>query len=518
MASCEAIAYITSILDPVKDRLAVTYIHPPNTQLEDIEAIVPMGPPDARKIKKTLDSILGSGRRNDMVTMEHSLSLAAELLLQSKAPAPEKRAQQKTTGHIILLTCDFNNIPLHSLSHDILQIHLICPAILPWRCRKSLITNGWQILPSQTDRVQTLTSGKGLDERELHDEIRTLVSHARAGSSPGRLVDLVLDIKAAPNCSIEGVMGKSEYRVLQPGQRIAAMVKVKLGAIHVVDSSLSTFPREPRTPSGSVDLLKELDALLEQDSVPIMKAKLRYKHSMLPSDTQCSVKADACIKRRARELDMNLRSREWKESDPPQLNDSQTIVQKQLIYHLATHHAPKHALSTFCQEFGEDGSLSICPEYLRLVVEELKYQARILERFEISTSGSSHMTAAQEGAFEHFGQGLFDITNYRPQDWLTIPEEALRPMRLTAEESYQEHLITKEPADEARKIWGELRKKSKGQRELDIANRVTKRGSSEDKLRLIQETALRNKRSVGADTLKSMAYGGRNMGSFAPWL
>lgn len=79
---------------------------------------------------------------------------------------------------------------------------------------------------------------------------------------------------------------------------------------------------------------------------------------------------------------------------------------------------------------------------------------------------------------------------------------------------------TDEGDDKARQIWHFMRQDSKGRRAgltRNSSESLIRLESASESLRAIRQKALRNKRSVGADTLRSFAVGARD-GIDAPWL
>lgn len=251
-------------------------------------------------------------------------------------------------------------------------------------------------------------------------------------------------------------------------------------------------------------------------------------------------------------------------------------VQKRLAHYLAAHLPPRQAMLSLQEHFGEKGRQSSCSEYLKLLIEELKFQVRVIERFDLPTSTeNSPLTArglSSTSTYEHFGHGLFAASNYKPQDWLTdVPDEdssspspekaaisAQTPGRpngryghhraeLLRSESKRpkvprpsarqagiavsknkrhsgiSHATSKESMDDARRIWGDMRKMSKGDRgstDVGISNGTGGGRSDSERAKVFKDMAVRNKRSVGADTLMSLQ--GRGLGrakeNVAPWL
>lgn len=186
-------------------------------------------------------------------------------------------------------------------------------------------------------------------------------------------------------------------------------------------------------------------------------------------------------------------------------------------------------MTVLMEDFGDGGRRSACPDYIRLLLEELKYQARIIERFDLADyrSGPIVLTPRElrpdVWGQEHFGHGLFDASNYRPQEWITdAPDEVpiQFPVRSSSKLQARDLTCSDETTDEARRIWVDLKRKSKRHCARSGSENWMPREFDEATRRL-KDLALRNKRSVGADSLKCLAYPeyrGGTMESYSPWL
>ena len=420
---------------------------------------------------------------------------------------------------------------------------------------------------------------KDKDKDSLFNRLRDLVTLARSGKPCGRLTDLVLEIEAGQNSSIEAVMGQTEIASLRPGEVITSLVRVKVGANFARGYTLSPSPS--LVSSGSLskpkDVLDELDVMIGASPVPILVAKLTYKHSFLPAGTRCSTSAAAKMRRSLPHAEEDSASLET--IDSPNAN-SRAAVQKRLAFNLATHHSPREAITVLQQHFGEDSLESFCTPYVMLLAEELKYQARILERFDLPNTIRGNLSAfLKVMPQDQVGPALFDISNHKPEDWLTgVSDEesttslspktqssssnasrlylghgkaetsrskSLRPgtgmpsarqagvplstyrAKGSTPASTHNFRISHSPTakvsmDEARRIWGDLRKISRGDRRLVKLNRTDPRNSVKDSHggTWIRDLAIRNKRSEGTDTEISLQRPEvcRGRENVVPWL
>lgn len=411
MASCEIARHLAALLDRSDDKLAILSTSPLYPNLPQSRTVQPLTTVDTRRVKMAVDSIAGSTEQPDHEVTIEALECAKNILKRSTATMANKGGRI-SFGHIFLLTTNPAGIPSSLLHDERLQIHLINPGTVPWKGQRNVECNGWKLRSLYRSEFEFVSFKKDEDETSLFNRLRNVVSHARSGKISGKLTDLVLELNAGNDCSIEAVMGKASHLSLQPGEVILALVKVSIGQHYPPLPSSSTESLD--SPSNSCALMDELKSILKASSTTLLTAKLQYKYSLFPSKTRCSIIADCNVEREAPGIggDKNILNETAQQGSP-----SQVLVQKRLVFYLATHHSPRRAISSILDYFGADGRDSVCPNYVKLILEELKYQARILERLDPADVG--WITAGDgENLCAHFGQGLFDIPNFKPQEWL----------------------------------------------------------------------------------------------------
>ncbi|KAL8800307.1 MAG: hypothetical protein Q9182_005270 [Xanthomendoza sp. 2 TL-2023] len=314
---------------------------------------------------------------------------------------------------------------------------------------------------------------KDQEQSSLFDRLRTMLDDARTGLLHGTISDLVLDIKPGQNCTIEGVIGHRNIPSIQRGERIVALVKLKVGLSPAAGYTLTSRRRQVGSGPACNDPNTELDKLLGTTPVGILSAKLKYRHSLLPLDTSC-VSTTECKLRRplpsAERMKISSKGSSTKQRTPL------IQIQKDFAFHIATHHEPRQAITVLLEDFGDGGRRSACPDYIKLLLNELKYQARTIERFQLAECRPVAIIPRELRAdiwgLEHFGQGLFDAADYKPQDWIMdIPNEIAIQFPSTAKVGSQSDATT----DEARRIWLDLKRKSNSRvgRDTGRENRST---------------------------------------------
>ncbi len=413
MASCEAARHLAALLDMSDDRLAILSTSPMRSGVPQSRIVQPLSIVDTRRVKLAVDRVVGSTELPRREVNVAAIECAKDLLARSPTSALN-RGSPISFGHIFMLTANPSGIASNLLHDENVQIHVVCPGSVPWKSQNSVQCNGWKLRSLYRSETEFVSANKDVDPNSLFHRLGNVILHARGGSFSGKLTELVLDIRAGIDCSIEGVIGKKYHSSLQPGEVVTALVRVKVGQ----PNPSSPPPNEDSiSPSFTTELLDELDSILRISSTTLLTAELKYKYSLFPYRTRCSIGAESNIKQEApgSEYDKALAFK-----FPPQPNPSQIWVQKRQVFHLATHYSPRHAISSLLSHFGVEGRDSACPNYVTLVMEELKYQARILDRLEaadvISITGSDG-----ENLYEHFGQGLFDINNFKPREWMPEP-------------------------------------------------------------------------------------------------
>ena len=566
IANCEAARFLASLLNTVTDRLAVLCTRPFRANANDPNVLSPLSRGSIRKIKPIVDTIVSSTQRPEPAALGVALERAIDLLTDPVSLQSDDEPGGKAYGHVFILTANASGVPSVLLTHELVEVHVIRPGALPWKDSARSVCSGWTIAPLYSSSSQYMTLEKDRDKDSLFNRLRCLLLHARTGKCCGKLTDLVLEVEAGHQCSIEAVIGQRKIASLRPGEVVTALIKVKVGPVFAKGYTLSPSRslKTSDSPMRPKDVFDELDVMLGASPTPIAVAKLVYKHSLLPAGTRCSTVGAAKLRRAIPHmLDEAVPLATIDQSEV----DSRTLVQKRLMYQIATHHPPRQAITALQENFGEGAEQILCPQYMKLITEELKYQARIVERFDLPSpiKGKNRSTIRDALPYEHFGKGLFTIPRYKPQDWLTsvsveeihsrsssglqtrskpdtlsvgqpkaqttrqrsrrpgtsmpsarqagVPLSARRARDsvLTNKRSPEtSHTITsQDPWGEARALWGDIKKFSKSKRTLSELERSVSTSSQKGsrKGKWIRDLAIRNKENVGTAALREDTTG-----------
>ena len=519
MASCETARFLASILNKTTDRLAIICTSPTSISPTNSTVVMKLSQINMPSMKIALDAITSSIERPRTNAWVDTIHCAERILLKSAVPDPDEEPLQDTFGHIFLFTPNPDGLPFPSLIHEKLLFHIISPAGAP-RNDQSIHCNGWKLRSLSGNDAQVVSKKKDVDSMSVSNRLRVLISQARSGKVLGSLTELVLEFWAGPDCTIEGVIGKVEFTKLHPGEVFTALFKLRIRATTVEGYSLSrpATPRSEALPDTN-DVMSHLDKMLGTTDTKILTARLTYRHSLLPAGTTCSITTECHVKRVPPDPDQKPNPSKY---SLLQVRGCTVLVEKRLAYHLATQGSPRNALKNLQKEYGDSFQFSACPDYVSLLAKELKYQARIVERLEIDASPkkpSSVHTANSPS--EKYGQSSSGVENYKPQRYPSsdIPIEELfkaKPaLAVLSLKKSREQLRT----DEARKIWGDMRKIKRPPNQT-VKGRSQSSQLEEARREGIRELAIKNKRSVGSETLRSIFSGGESMGKGlgAPWM
>ena len=527
MASCETARFLSSLLNISNDRMAIICTSSISAQHPDLRTLLPLTCLSPQRTKAIVDGIVSSTEKPCPLALEGAVRSARTLLEHSMPRDQNSGLSPSAFGHIFVLTSHSSGLPPELLLHNKIQLHLVCPGSVPWKADFKARGNGWKLQSMDSKEIHSSRHVKDEDPSSFFNRLRTTIADARTGSLHGEVSELVLDLKPGWNCTIERVIGQRNIGSIQLGEKIVALVTVKISIAAAAGYTLRSRRQKDDPCPACDDPNKELDELLGTAPVSVLSARLRYRHSLLPPETRCTLTQYCHLKR-------PLPLGQWRDlprkSSVPKQRHSQAEVQKQFAFHIATHHESRQAMMVLIEDFGDGGSRSACPDYIKLLLEELKYQARVIERFDLAECRSCPVVLTPREmrsdvwGQEHFGQGLFHASDYKSHEWITeAPNEV--PIQFSARSSSKsksrDYTNSDETTDEARKIWADLKRKSRKHFATNRGSENSMAREMDEATRRLKDLALRNKRSVGTDSLKFLAYPeyrGRMTESYSPWL
>ena len=208
-------------------------------------------------------------------------------------------------------------------------------------------------------------------------------------------------------------------------------------------------------------------------------------------------------------------------------NDSaRAELHKRLAFFIATNSTPKEALSELDRVFSGPNRNTACPQFVNSVREELHHQLLVLGH-RATTEPPKVMPNNCQDYFPCLGRFPLEAVEKKLQ---TVgPGLELSKARSPSgspvtiiHQRVTENTEPEELTDQATQIWRHMRKDSKvRQKSANSSNEsIIRLELSDERIRELRKRAIQNKRSVGADSLRSLAlvgpatFGGVN----APWL
>ena len=469
----------------------------------------------APDLKLALDSIEVDPSRPRASYLRRAVKTICEAWTLRSNIRSTSNSISQSTGHVFVLTS--NPFALDRvLSSSKYQTHVICASPVPWSLPQRHSHNGWSLVNRSLPSARPPSLSRRCEDN-FYAQLRLLVSNARVACLPDHLTNVRLSITSAPDSAIEGILGSTCFASLGAGELRTVLVKVRPTRAPASPALLSRFPQGLRTPSGNVDIERELDAALSDAPFPAFSIQLRYGHTALPAGTICEITRDVLL-RTSKQPQETLSASFASTSDLVTEDSARAhhVVQARLAFHLAMSQNPRRGIAAVRSQFVTSRTGSVVSEYVHAILEELKHQARVLERLDAysAQTGSQaylHSPVASacnpyDGMIRRLDDSQLTLSGLDVEDVFPSPPPPLRPRRKDADDSN----------DQARQIWQALRIRKSPNRQPRFDHEVGKEPSTET-LREIKQTAERNRRSLGQDTLKSLRYE-KMQENVAPWL
>ena len=309
---------------------------------------------NTQEIKKILDTVGHDTIKPKASYLKHSVQAARDILHYGGT----------SNRHLVILTC--NPFALDRVVTDgTIQTHVLCPGPLPWTYFKTRANSGWFIL-SNPSRYSLLADMIALHDREIHRMLLQL----RSGRVLDRLEKVHITVIPRSQDILHGILGTTFIETMSVGESRTLLVKCDIRSERRAVSVLEPFPNGLRTTSGQLDLEREIELMLDRRQTPAIVVKVQYHHSALGSDTLCELTKDIF------ERDNMAIPTSFSETDL-----ERAAVQDRMLYHLATSQASPRKALVVLRSYEHESNIECFTPYLHVLLEELKYQARIQERY-----------------------------------------------------------------------------------------------------------------------------------------
>jgi hypothetical protein len=302
-----------------------------------------------------------------------------------------------------------------------------------------------------------------------------------------------IDLIPGPDCMVSEIIGNlRESKTLGASETHLILVKIRLGKI----TSPSRHIRESSTPD---ELIADLEDRLGDALTPYLTVRLTYRHSGFPDEVQTAAGTETGMSAQSTILQSEATAviqrqnphSEWSPRTSRAMNEP--INTNPLIKLIETHFSTEKALRT---------------------IEKLARERRQLPSARQSRDSSKSAGSSEETLKGRHGSSLqAGISSGVTASMVSLPNGTGGVKDAQGQED-QDADLDKDPA---RKIWSEMRRTSRSGRPNGSprdrspaddgcsTGRVTSASSVDQERNKIKQTALRNKRSMGADSLRSIA-------------
>ncbi|CAD0101187.1 unnamed protein product, partial [Aureobasidium mustum] len=412
---------------------------------------------------------------------------------------------------------------------DVTLTHAIVLSPLPHRCASILREYvSWPIHQVQVgyayespSREQVTTGGWCFAWEEAPNTVlQALVQSARETYHFQELSHVRVSINSTEPCRVEKLLTPPRKATLHPGQCTTLFAKVRIPA---VDHQRSADP-------ASVEgLLSELHKTLGIVKSELFKADVRYRHSLLPRDTELRTE-QTC------ELIRTNRNSQWGATHEEE-DKGRVDVELEKAKFAARNYPPDVAIRILHKKFGKFWSGNDGPPVLRRLREELEFQKEVsMEMSNVVVQSSTTATQHQDSKSTHRTTLHFADTEalqvFNTAPSTPTPEEGNPNIGMPVDEHHSDgqrpdSLVIQ---DEARRIWRHMRRNSRTtsgtssapnassrtcsgapQQEQNLQRRgsqesiVDRMAAADTRINEIRLKAIQNKRSVGAETLREFS-------------
>lgn len=414
---------------------------------------------------------------------------------------------------------------------DITLTHAIVLSPLPHRCASILRESvSWPVHQVQigyayeppSPREQATTGGWCFEWEPAHDTIlQALIQSARELSHLQELSHVKVSVNSTEPCRVEKLLTPPRKATLHPGQCTTLFAKVLIPSVNHQRSA------DPASVEG---LLSELHQTLGIGRSELFKAEVRYRHSLLPRDTELRIE-QTC------ELIRTNRNSQWGAIHEDEDKHGVDIEIEKARF-AARNYPPDVAIRILQKKFGKFWSGNNGPPVLHRLRGELEFQKKVCTEMpkgvvQSSTAATQHQDAksTRRTTLHLADTEALQVFNTAPST--PTPDEGDPNIEMLVTEQHSDHeqrLDDLVIQDEARRIWRHMRRNSRTtsgisgasdassracsgvpQQEQQLQRRgsqesiVNRMAAADTRINEIRLKAIQNKRSVGAETLREFS-------------
>ncbi|KAF2812674.1 uncharacterized protein BDZ99DRAFT_497039 [Mytilinidion resinicola] len=524
---------LAELLNRPNDRLAVFCTHCQH-QVQDSENLTgchlhPLQEPCVQSLREELQSIKDRPILPFRQSPPLDEAVGAAIRVLSQSASSRRESLRDGATHVFVFSATPADC-LHIIpDFPFVHIHLVNPSSIPFPIQQASL-GAWTMstLITELDNWSVLNVDAYED---VSDRLRQTILHARNGAVVGNLTDIKIKITQKPGCGQEGVIGESFKAVVRHDQRFTLVVRLRV-AMASTGTPLpqaSPDPKEKARPRLE-DAMAELESCLGEVEVPLFTVQATYRHSLLPENSFIVTEKTCKILKTDSTAIWSLPATA---TTSPQADNAKTELYKRLAFFIATRSTPKEALKEFDTFFKHVHHVAACPEFVSSVRNELHHQILVISyRASIASSTKSSSTTF-ENPFPCLGRFSFEA-NEKQQNYVlglelsryrSASDSPATVIHQRTTERITEHTEPDSSVDEAAQIWRHMRRDSKSRRRLRNGSHesLERMQSADDHLRELRKKAIQNKRSIGADTLRSLSMAltiptTPESGGSVPWL
>ncbi|KAI5845843.1 hypothetical protein DFP73DRAFT_476526 [Morchella snyderi] len=412
---------------------------------------------------------------SDPVSRNVRSAIHASIMKLKGMPLDTTRYGTRRHAHLFLLTTRLDDGEIELVPEVFfgeIQIHVIGIGPLFWP-RSEMGASGWCV-PTATLGPRPNLEDKRLStykekDKEVKKEIKVeeMIRLLRIAVDLGILYDVVIDLIPGENCAVRAVMGEVRFPKFLPGEKRTLLVQVHIGDITLPD--IVNCCEDEASPRW-LHLERQLEATLGELQTRLLTVRATYRHTNFSESTTFSTERHVEVSRFTEDSLWRFSPTgnklvDKQESPPISPMTAKDYVKKVLIQRVASMHSnPTQAIKAVQEITNGTPTWGID---LTDISRELEYRERVEKKFrdtrESNGSGPQTFPDKPTGiSLQTLPVTPVDLDcRYRGSRELRNEDRA--PFIAGIDSSPETELPDDmEPADEAQRIWLEMRLRQRG--------------------------------------------------------
>ncbi|RPB08495.1 hypothetical protein P167DRAFT_494005 [Morchella conica CCBAS932] len=414
---------------------------------------------------------------SDPVSRNVRSAIQASITKLKGMPLDTTRYGTRRHAHLFLLTARLDDGEIELVPEVFfgeIQIHVIGIGPLFWP-RSEMGASGWCVptaslgpRPNLEDKRLSTYKGGG---KEVKKEIKVeeMIRLLRTAVDLGILYDIVIDLIPGENCAVRAVMGEVRFPKFLPGEKRTLLVQVHIGDITLPD--IVNCCEDEVLPRW-LHLERQLEATLGELQTRLLTVRATYRHTNFSESTSFFTERHVEVSRFTEDSLWRFSPTgnklvDKQESPPISPMTAKDFVKKVLIQRVASMHSnPTQAIKAVQEITNGTPTWGID---LTDISRELEYRERVEKRFRDTRESNDSGCSSQTFPDKPTGISLQTLPvtpvdldcRYRGSRELRNEDRA--PFIAGIDSSPETELPDDmEPADEAQRIWLEMKLRQRG--------------------------------------------------------